>query len=285
MFGLPLSQFYLFIFATMDQKVVLITGGSSGIGKAIGTYLKAKGFKVYGSTRSKSNYPDFDAFDLLELNVREPQTIDKAVEEVISRHGRIDVLINNAGIGITGPIEETPHEEILKAFETNLHGPVHVIKSVLPHMRAQKSGLIINITSIAGYMGLPFRGVYSSSKGALGLLTEALRMETNNFGVHFTNLAPGDFATNIAAGRYHTPISASSPYKENYGNTLQMINDHVDSGGDPGLVAKKVLHIIETKNPKVHYKVGSRMQKFSLVLKRLLPDKVYERLLLNHYKL
>ena len=269
----------------MKQRVVLITGGSSGIGKAIGTYLKAKGFKVYGSTRNKANYPDFRYFDLLEFNVCDPQAIDRAVEEIISKEGRIDIVINNAGIGITGPIEETPHKEILKAFETNLHGPIHVIKSVLSHMRAQNAGLIINITSIAGFMGLPYRGIYSSSKGALGLLTEALRMETKKFGVHITNLAPGDFATNIAAGRYHTPVSEMSPYKAGYGNTLQMINDHVDKGGDPNMVAKKVLQIIGTKNPKIHYKVGSSMQKFSTVLKRLLPDKVYERLLLNHYKL
>ncbi len=269
----------------MKQRVVLITGGSSGIGKAIGTYLSTKEFKVYGTTRNKQNYANFNAFDLIELDVCEPQTIVTAVEEILAKEERIDILINNAGIGITGPIEETPHKEIAKAFETNLHGPIHVIKAVLPQMRLQKSGLIINITSIAGYMGLPYRGIYSSSKGALGLVTEALRMETKDFGVHITNLAPGDFATNIAAGRYHTPIAESSPYKKGYGNTLQMINDHVDKGRDPDVVAKKVIKIINAKKPKVHYKVGSPMQKFSLVLKRILPDKVYERLLLNHYKL
>ena len=263
----------------------MITGGSSGIGKAIGTYLKANGFKVYGSTRNKQQYSGFRDFDLLELDVCEPLSITRAVNKVLSREGKIDILINNAGIGITGPIEEIPHKEILKAFETNLHGPIHMIKAVLPHMRTQKSGLVINITSIAGYMGLPYRGIYSSCKGALGLVTEALRMETKDFGVHITNLAPGDFATNIAAGRYHAPIEELSPYKEGYGHTLKMINAHVDQGGDPLLVAKEVLRIIKTKNPKVHYTVGTPMQKFSMILKRLLPDKVYERLLLNHYKL
>lgn len=269
----------------MKQRVVLITGGSSGIGKAIGIFLTAKGYKVYGTTRNKQNYAHFDAFDLLELNVCEPQTIQIAVAEILAKEERIDIVINNAGIGITGPIEETPQKEIAKAFETNLYGPIHVIKAVLPQMRIQKSGLIINITSIAAYMGLPYRAMYSSSKGALSLMTEALRMETRKFGIHITNLAPGDFATNIAAGRYHTPVAESSPYKKGYGNTLQMINDHVDKGGDPDLVAKKVMKIINAKKPKVHYKVGSPMQKFSLVLKRILPDKVYERLLLNHYKL
>jgi len=269
----------------MKSKVVLITGGSSGIGKSIGIYLKSKGFTVYGTTRNLVKYPNFSDFNLLELDVRNTNTITKAVAELIKKEGRVDVLVNNAGIGITGPIEETPHEEILKTFETNFHGPLHMTKAVLPHMRSQKAGLIINITSIAGYMGLPYRGIYSASKGALEIVTEALRMETKDFGIHITNLAPGDFATNIASGRYHAPITNNSPYEKPYGNTLKIMNDHVDSGQDPIKVAEKVLKIINTKNPKVHYTVGEFLQQFSLFLKRILPDKMYEKLLLNHYKL
>ncbi|MCM4172972.1 SDR family NAD(P)-dependent oxidoreductase [Arenibacter sp. TNZ] len=269
----------------MKQKVVLVTGGSSGIGKSIGIYLKSKGFKVYGTTRKVANYPDFTDFELLELDVRNPESIQSAISRLITKEGRVDVLVNNAGIGITGPIEETPHSEILKAFDTNFNGPLHMCKAVLPHMRAQKSGLIINITSIAGYMGLPYRGIYSASKGALELVTEALRMEIKGFGINITNLAPGDFATNIASGRYHSPILEDSPYKQPYGNTLEMMNQHVDAGQDPMLVAHMVFKIISTKKPKVHYKVGEFMQKFSLFLKKILPDKVYEKLLMNHYKL
>ena len=242
--GFPFSRFYLFICDIMRQSVVLITGGSSGIGKAIGCYLADKGFKVYGSTRNKKKYPDFDSFELLELDVRDPRSIDAAVAALIKKEGSIDVLVNNAGVGITGPIEETPHNEIKNAFETNLYGPIHLIKAVLPHMRAQQGGIVINITSIAGFMGLPFRGVYSASKGALGLVTEAMRMEVKNQGVRFTNLAPGDFATNIAAGRYHSPLKQQSPYHKGYAKTLQLINDHVDKGADPVLVAKKVHGII-----------------------------------------
>jgi len=269
----------------MERKVVLITGGSSGIGKSIGIYLKSKGFKVYGTTRKLDNYPGFAHFDLLELDVRDPKGIEQAVSKLISKEGRVDVLVNNAGIGITGPIEETPHAEILKAFDTNFNGPLHVCKAVLPHMRKQNQGLIINITSIAGYMGLPYRGIYSASKGALGLATEALRMETKSFGIHFTTLAPGDFATNIASGRYHSPILKGSPYALPYDKTLAIMNEHVDAGKDPMLVAHMVWRIINTKKPKVHYKVGDFMQKFSLFLKKILPDKVYEKLLMNHYKL
>jgi len=161
----------------MKRKIVLITGGSSGIGKSIGIFLKAKGYIVYGTTRKLEKHPNFDAFNLLEMNVRDTASISHAVDRIITNEGRLDVVINNAGIGITGAIEETPHQEILNTFETNFNGPIHVFKAVLPQMRKQKEGLIINITSIAGYMGLPYRGIYSASKGALGLLTEALRME------------------------------------------------------------------------------------------------------------
>lgn len=269
----------------MKSKVVLITGGSSGIGKSIAIYLKTKGFIVYGTTRNLNNYSEFQEFQLLEMDVTKPQTIHDAVAKIVEKEGRLDVLINNAGIGITGAIEETPHIEITKAFDTNFHGAIHMIKEVLPQMRKQHSGLIINITSIAGYMGLPFRGIYSATKGALQLTTEALRMETKNFGVHIANIAPGDFATNIAAGRFHAEISEDSPYKTPYKNTLDLINEGVSQGGDPILVAKTVLKVIQTKNPKGHYRVGTFIQKFSIRLKSLLPDKVYEKLLLNHYKL
>ena len=152
-------------------------------------------------------------------------------------------------------------------------------------MRNQKSGLIINITSIAGYMGLPYRGIYSASKGALELITEAMRMEIKDFGIQMTNIAPGDFATNIASGRYHAPILKNSPYSIPYGATLNAINDGVNDGGDPKQVAEMVLKIIQTNKPKIHYKVGDFMQKFSLTLKKILPDIVYEKLLLKHYKL
>lgn len=269
----------------MRQKIVLITGGSSGIGRSIGLYLQSKGYKVFGTTRNLENYLDFSDFQLIELDVRDNASIERAINNLIASEGFLDVLINNAGIGITGPIEETPEAEIKKTFDTNFYGPINVARVVLPQMRKQNSGLIINITSIAGYMGLPYRGIYSASKGALELLTEALRMETKDFGIKVTNLAPGDFATNIAAGRYHAPANSASPYYRSYGKTLAIINDHVQEGQDPIKVAEMVFKIINTKNPKVHYKVGSPMQKFSLVLKKILPDKVYERLLLNHYKL
>lgn len=269
----------------MKSKVVFITGGSSGIGKSVGEYLSAKGFTVYGTTRNIEKYPDHRGFELIQMDVNQAESVKSAVDKVINREGKIDVLINNAGVGITGAIEETPDAEIAKAFDTNVIGPIRVIKSVMPHMRKQGAGLIINVTSIAGHMGLPFRGVYSASKGALSLVTEALRMETKEFGIKVVNVAPGDFATNIASGRYHTPIIKDSPYANTYGKILDSINEDVSSGQDPVEVAKKVYKIIQNNNPKVTYTVGVFLQRVSLFLKKILPDKMYEKLLLNHYKL
>lgn len=266
------------------NKVVLITGGSSGIGKSVGEFLHQKGFIVYGTSRNPERVEN-SVFPLVALDVRNVESIKSAVNEVIVKSGRLDIVINNAGVGITGPLEEIPAVEIKNNFETNLFGPIEVMKAVLPQMRTQKSGLIINVTSIAGYMGLPYRSVYSASKGALELITEALRMETKSFGINITNVAPGDFATNIAAGRYHAPLVKGSAYEIPYGNTLKTMDEHVDSGSNPNDMALAIYAIIQTPNPNVHYKVGAFMQKFSIVLKRILPDKMYEKLLMNHYKL
>lgn len=266
------------------SKVVLITGGSSGIGKSVGEYLIEKGFKVYGTSRNPDSYPA-TKFPILALDVKKNDTIKQTVKTIIANEGQLNVLINNAGAGITGPIEEIPENEIKANFDTNFFGPINVIKAVLPQMRAQNSGLIINVTSIAGYMGLPYRGIYSASKGALELLTEAFRMELKDFNIKMTNVAPGDFATNIASGRYHAPLLDSSPYKKPYGDTLDLMNTHVDNGSDPNVMAESIFKIINTPEPRVRYKVGEFLQKFSIVLKRILPSKFYERLLMNHYKI
>ena len=266
------------------SKIVLVTGASSGIGKAIATFLQEKGFQVYGTSRNPKNSKDF-SFKLIALDVLKVDTIENAVNHIIEKEGRLDVLINNAGMGITGPLEDTPTAEMRAVFDTNFFGAIDVMKAVLPQMRKQKSGIIVNVTSIAGYMGLPFRVVYSASKGALELITEAISMEVKSFGVNLVNIAPGDFATNIAAGRYHTPVFEKSAYRKKYQENLDLMDAHVDKGMPPIEMAKAVYAIINTKKPKLHYKVGDFMQKFSIVLKRILPDRVYEKLLMNHYKL
>lgn len=265
------------------SQVILITGGSSGIGKAIGELLHEKGYKVYGTSRDSSRYPD-SVFPLINMDLIDSDSISNAIADLIRQAGKIDILINNAGVGITGPLEETPVKEVHYAMQVNLYGPMQVINAVLPYMRKQKNGRILNITSIAGFMGLPYRGIYSASKGALGVLTETYRLELKRFGIEMCSVAPGDFATNIAAGRYHAPVRDDSPYKEIYAESLKMMDEHVDKGNDPKQMAEAVYKILQKKKLKIHYKVGDSLQKLSTILKRILPGTVYEKMLAKHYK-
>lgn len=266
------------------MKTILITGASTGLGKAIGEHLSRNGHQVFGTSRNPGKYPD-SKFELLALDVRDPEGIRAAVQQVISIAGKIDVLVNNAGVGIIGPLEEIPTSEIRNHFEVNLYGPIEVMKAVLPQMRLQRSGHIINITSIAGYTGLPFRSVYSAAKGSLELLSEGVRMEVEPFGIQVSCIAPGEFATNIADGRYYAPKSDQSPYAAIYGKTIDLINEQVGAGDDPVLVARAVESVMNEKQPRIHYKVGPFLSRFSIVLKRVLPDKTYEKMLMKHYKL
>ncbi|QSS97402.1 SDR family oxidoreductase [Psychroflexus sp. ALD_RP9] len=268
----------------MPQDIVFITGASSGIGKSIGEHLAKHNYKVYGTSRNPKHSKN-NGINFIQLDVTSSESINKAINEIIKQESKIDVLINNAGVGITGPVEEIPNEEMFKVFQTNYFGPVQLINSVLPYMRQQNKGFIINITSIAGFMGLPFRGHYSASKGAFETITEAYRLELRNTNIKLTNIAPGDFATNIASGRYHSPVNNNSFYKNTYQKSLDLMNEHVDHGSNPEQMAKKVHQILLKSKPKIHYKVGSYLQKISPFLKAILPDKTYENLLANHYKL
>ena len=263
------------------KKVVFITGASSGIGRVSAEYLFSKGYKVYGTCRNPELFQV--PFELIPMELTDKRLIKNAIDFVVKKEGKIDVLVNNAGIGITGPIEDTPSEEIKKAFAINLFGTLEVIQQVLPSMREQKSGLIINITSIAAYMGLPFRGIYCATKSALEIASETLSMEVKAFGIKISNIAPGDFSTNIAKSRYHTPFYENSAYVEEYKRNLELLDSHVEKGADPIWIAKKIHKIIQTGKPKLHYKVGSFMQKFSIVLKYILPDRMYEKMMLNYY--
>ena len=246
--------------------------------------MSKKGYNVYGTSRYPSKYPTPKAYSLIKLDVNDPLSIRKAVNSILKKEKIIDVLVNNAGIGITGPGEETDIEEMKKNFDTNFFGQIRLMQNLLPSMRKNRKGLIINISSIAGYMGLPFRGCYSASKGALHLFSESIRMEVKNFGINILTLAPGDFSTNIVSRRYHSPI-LDGPYKDLYKKSLNEMNKHVDQGNNPIEVAKLIYELINTKHPKVHYKIGVWLQKFSIFLKKLLPDLIYEKILMTFYKI
>ena len=265
-------------------KVVLVTGASSGLGQAIAEYLASKNYKVYGTSR-QPKFHNQNGVLFKALDVRSLPSIQKCINEIISDNKKIDVLINNAGVGITGAMEEIPTEEAKAHFDTNFFGPIQVINTVLPYMRKEKNGLIINITSIAGHFGLPFRGMYSASKGALALVTESYRMELKKFNVEMLNLAPGDFATNIASGRFHSPLKDDSAYYKEYKLSLDLMDADVDNGQNPIQLAKKVYALIQKINPKVNYTSATFLQSFSITLKQLLPQKLFEKILLKHYKL
>lgn len=265
-------------------KVVLITGASSGLGKATASYLLANNYRVFGTSRDSQKHISGINFDLLTFDLNQPETAQKLVNQVMHKVGRIDVLINNAGAGITGPIEEIDVNSMQTHFSTNFFGPLSLIQKVLPVMRQQKSGLIINITSIGGYMGLPFRGIYSASKGALGLTSEALRMEVKRFGIDVVTLAPGDYATDIAKRRIYSPVNKDSPYHDLYEYSINTIDEHVDQGGNPNDFARMVHKIIKLNKRNVHYRSGSFLQKFSILLKKILPDTLFEKIIMNHYK-
>jgi short-subunit dehydrogenase len=264
------------------SKVIFITGASSGIGKAIGDFLTINRFKVYGTSRNSSNYLN-SKFELLDLDVKNLESINSCVDKIIKIEGKIDVLINNAGVGITGPLEEIPEKEIENNFKTNLFGPINVMKCVLPKMRSKNQGLIINITSVAAYVGTPYRSIYSAAKSALDLVSETLNMETKPFNIKVVTIAPGDFATNIASRRYHAPNEEKSAYFSGYSKALRLMNEHVDSGSDPLLIAKLIFKIIKTKNPNKKYTVGSFLERMAPYLKLLLPQKLFEYIVMKSY--
>lgn len=266
------------------QQTVLVTGASSGLGKSIATHLHTLGYRVFGTSRNPQNYSDFP-FPLLALDISSQASVDLFFAELQTKTERIDVLVNNAGVGITGAVEEVNLAALRAHFDTNFFGPLAVTQQVLPLMRAGKQGKIINITSIGASMGLPFRGGYSASKGALQIISEALRMEVAQFGIEVCTLAPGDYATDIASRRYYEPNKKGSPYEALYQESLATMDEHVDEGNDPKEIALAVARLIQKKTLKPHYAVGPFMQKLSLLLKRLLPQKAFERLLKNHYNL
>ncbi|MBL30625.1 MAG: short-chain dehydrogenase/reductase [Flavobacteriaceae bacterium] len=267
------------------SKIVLITGASSGLGKATSEFLSSKGYKVYGTSRDPSKYTSPSSYKLLKLDVNDVASIDFTINFILKKEKRIDLLINNAGVGITGPGEETDVSEMKKNFNTNFFGAVLLMQKVLPTMRDNKKGLIINISSIAGYMGLPYRGCYSASKGALQLFTESIRMEVKKFGVDILTLAPGAFSTNIADRRYHSPIK-NGPYKDDYKKSLEEMNKHVSDGSNPLEIAEFIYNLSNNESKyRVHYKIGAWLQKFSLILKKILPDTVYEKILMSFYKI
>lgn len=267
------------------HSVVLVTGGSSGIGQAIASHLSAAGLKVYGTSRSAQNGDSFANFKLVRLDVTDENSIQNAIEYIIQEEGHLDILVNNAGLGMLGPLENTSTDEAREIFETNVFGILSVCRNATPHLRKSANPYIINITSIGGRVALPFRGVYCSSKFAVEGLTEALSMELQTFGIRVCLIEPGDFKTNINANRRISQNLDKYLYGDRFGQVLARVNAEVNHASDPILIGKKVLKIINSPNPKLRYKVATFKQKLSITLKRFLPGRIFERMMMKHYDL
>ena len=259
---------------------IIITGSSAGIGFALAEYFGKKGHQVFGLSRT---FTENQYFTSISADVTKKESISNAISEILKETQNIDLLINNAGIGMVGPIEDASQEDILKLFNLNLAGSVMMMSAVLPNMRVQKNGRIINISSIGSEMGLPFRGFYSASKSALDKVTEAIRYEVSPWNIEVCSLHLGDIKTNIAENRVQTKVSEA--YKTVFEKVYAQMNGHVKDGTAPIEVAHFVENLIHKKSWKAHYYFGKFGQKIGVPLKWILPQNFYEKLMRNYNKL
>lgn len=265
------------------KQVVLITGISSGFGKVTATLLAAQGHTVYGTVRKETATDP--AVNVLIMDLSEGDSIISAVDKLVQKEGRIDVLINNAGMHTGGPIETLPLETVKFQMNTNFIGLVQLTQLVLPVMRKQGGGKIINFSSIGGLMGLPYQGIYSAGKFAIEGFSEALRMEVREFNIKVVVINPGDFNTNNTTNRHGflAPTGESDPYKSQFAKTLAVIEKDETKGWKPEILAKKLVRIVECSNPRQNYVIASIEQKLAVVIKSILPGKLFSKILRDHY--
>jgi short-subunit dehydrogenase len=264
------------------SRIILVTGASGGIGESIATHLSHCGHKVYGSSRNPNQ--NGQVFSWVQLDVNDRLSIEKTISDIIDREGKIDVLINNAGIGMISSFEEAPESNIRTVMETNFGGVLRVSQAVLPYMREQRSGKIINISSIAGLMGLPYRSIYSASKFAVEGLTEALRTEVAKFNIQVCTVQPGSIRTDITSNRV-SYIPANSHYQPEISVAEQIINTEVGTGIEAMDVALLIEKLVDSVKLYSKYVVARPFQKFGTSLKRYLPRKIFEKMMMNRYSL
>lgn len=264
----------------MNKKVIVITGSSSGIGETLANYFTEKGHQVYGLSRSRKEHIKFRH---LATDVSDKQNVLSSMHQIIHETGRIDVLINNAGLGMLGAVEDVSKEDLDQLFQVNVYGVIYTMQAVLPLMRQQKSGHILNISSIASNHGLPFRGYYSASKSAVDRITEAVRLENKGNGIEIVTLNFGDIKTGIAESRIH---SATSKYYQHQMKKLNaIIDEEVNNGTKPEKLIPIIERFIHKKNLKPHYNIGKPIQTFSVTLKRVIGQRMFEKLLARYSKL
>ena len=267
------------------KKIILITGISTGFGKQTAEMLAEKGHTVYGTIRNDAKVSP--AVNCINLDLTKNDTIRQAVQTIIQKEGRIDILINNAGMHTGGPVETSPFENIKLQMDTNFLGMVNLIREVLPIMRKQGGGTIINFSSIGGLMGLPFQSFYSAAKFAIEGFSEALRMEVKQFNIRVVLINPGDFHTNNSANRrnFLAPTGVDDPYQKQFEKTLAVIEKDEANGWEPVVLARKIVKIVESKNPRQRYIIASFEQKLAVTLNYILPSKWFRMILQDHYKI
>ncbi|MGA2664926.1 MAG: SDR family NAD(P)-dependent oxidoreductase [Nitrososphaerales archaeon] len=264
------------------SRVALVTGASSGFGKAIATLLAGNGFDVYGTSR-RPERPESDGFRMLALDVTSDESVSACVRSVLDGAGRIDLLVNNAGFVMSGAIEETSVEEAKAQFETNFFGVMRVTREVLPAMRERRSGRIVMMGSVGGLLPSPFEGVYVATKHALEGYAETLRLEVAGFGVKVSIIEPGFFKTGLF--KSETPVRARIPDYDAPRKNASTVREgeHRAKALDPRLVADLVLRVANSSSPRLRYTIGR--ERGAIRLKKVIPEGIYESFTRKHWKL
>ena len=273
-----------FIYAKDEQKVVLITGTAYGIGKSTAELLIDKGHIVYGGDIlvEENLYLNDIGGTALEMDVTNQEHIDKAINQIISEQGRVDVLVNNAGLGVYGAIEDVSMEDIYYQYDVNLFGLARVTKAVLPYMREKESGLIINISSVLGETYGPLAGWYLSTKHALEGWSDALRVELKEFDIDVVVVQPGAINTNFSnvTKTYIDKYRENSAYQHLYGEPITDTGNEVLSNQSDRIVIAKVINkAMNARNPKTRYAAGA-YSKIGIFLRKIMTDKMFDRFIL-----
>jgi NAD(P)-dependent dehydrogenase (short-subunit alcohol dehydrogenase family) len=258
-----------------DQRIVIITGASSGVGQATARTLADRGFRVFGTSRRPASADSVPSVEMLELDVRKDDSVRACVEAVVDRAGRIDVLINNAGYELAGALEEITPDESRAQFETNLFGVARMVQTVLPHMRRQRGGRIVNVGSLTGLLAVPFLGMYAASKFALEGYTEALRHEVKPFNIHVSLTEAGFLRTTMMDHRERSVrrLTEYDPWRE---RALAAIHSAEENAPGAELVAAKLLEIVTSPAPRLRYLIGPQAKSLAR-LRRFLPAKLLEQ--------
>jgi short-subunit dehydrogenase len=271
------------------KKVVLISGASSGMGKQTAIFLSDNGFIVYAGSRTPEKLNDIKNTNLIPINldITKPSNIKLAIKEIKKNHNTIDILINNAGYGLVSTIEDLDEDEMFNQYNVNVFGLLRLSKEVIPLMREQNSGIIINISSFLGKIGLPLLTLYNSSKYAVEGVTDSLRYELAPFNIRVHSIMPGFFNTQFAKENLVanlTTFDEKSPYKKMVSKLAPVIVEQINQGNDPKEVALMILEIIENKNFKARATIGEKAKKF-LPMKKELSDEDFERRVKEYYKI